>query len=239
MVGDFGLTTDGTSKAALSTALGRGTSGYRAPEIVKEFSTYNNKVDIFALACILYELLSEGKKLFSSDFQVLQWALTVPVKLIAPDLSAVESGHDHSVKSVLRWMGSIDPSERPTAFELQRMFYKERALAVAYTCSQRGDYDLAFGAYKTAVERETPEFPISFTSLYSLAQCCYQLQKHMEAVHFYGLALPGLCISMEWPLPGLRRNPTAYRCSISVTVSSGLGIMEEHYKHTTLRPRNI
>jgi serine/threonine protein kinase len=182
MVGDFGLTTDGTSKAALSTALGRGTSGYRAPEIVKEFSTYNNKVDIFALACILYELLSEGKKLFSSDFQVLQWALTVPLKPIAQDLSPRS-------ESLLRWMSSIDPSERLTAFELQRIFYNERALSVAYTCEQRREYDLAVKAYKTAIDNEIPELPISVKSLHSLAKSCHQLRKHMEAVHFYGIAV--------------------------------------------------
>jgi hypothetical protein len=102
-----------------------------------------------------------------------------------------------------------DPSERPIAFELQRMFYNERALAVGSTCKQVHEYDLAVKAYKTAIDNEIPQLPISFKSLYSLANSCHQLRKNMEAVHFYGMAVARIC-----------RRPTAYRCSISVAGSS-------------------
>jgi len=35
----------------------RGTASYRAPELYQEQASFNNKVDIWALGCILFELV--------------------------------------------------------------------------------------------------------------------------------------------------------------------------------------
>ena len=52
---------------------GRGTVGYRAPELIREDrAVYNNKVDIWSLGCILYELVW-CRKAFSSDWNVLRY----------------------------------------------------------------------------------------------------------------------------------------------------------------------
>ena len=64
-IADFGLTTEGTSNHAHNTRFARGTASYRAPELVR-YGTYNNKVDIWALGCILYEILTL-KKAFAND----------------------------------------------------------------------------------------------------------------------------------------------------------------------------
>jgi serine/threonine protein kinase len=69
---DFGLTCEVTSKTLQSTEFANGTPGYRAPELLNEEKyTYNDKVDIWAMGCILYELVV-GKKLFPSDLTVLE-----------------------------------------------------------------------------------------------------------------------------------------------------------------------
>src|ERR1700694_4136583 len=73
---DFGLTAEGTSKRAHTTLSARGTACYRAPELIRERPSYNNKVDIFAMGCILYELANGGRKAFSNDFSVLQYAVS-------------------------------------------------------------------------------------------------------------------------------------------------------------------
>src|SRR5437879_2079743 len=65
-VADFGLTTTGNSTHDRTTVLRRGSPGYRAPELLREVSKYNNKVDIWAMGCIMYELAS-GQKAFGSD----------------------------------------------------------------------------------------------------------------------------------------------------------------------------
>lgn len=70
---DFGLASEGTSKAVHTTKYSRGTPCYRAPELVRDEPFFNRKVDIWSIGCILYELL-EGSKVFGNDFEVLQYA---------------------------------------------------------------------------------------------------------------------------------------------------------------------
>lgn len=52
---DFGISAEATSKNALATYSAKGTSSYRAPEVLRE-AEFTNKVDIWALGCVLYEL---------------------------------------------------------------------------------------------------------------------------------------------------------------------------------------
>jgi serine/threonine protein kinase len=53
----------------------RGTVGYRAPEPIQYHgfpNKYTNKVDIWALGCILYELVL-GKQAFRDDLTVIEY----------------------------------------------------------------------------------------------------------------------------------------------------------------------
>ena len=64
----------GTTTQARTTKSGRGKEGYRAPELLLDSQqSYNKKVDIWSLGCILYEL-SVGMKPFSTDWAALQFA---------------------------------------------------------------------------------------------------------------------------------------------------------------------
>src|SRR5271155_799514 len=83
-IADFGLSTEATSQHARTTLFSNGTPSYRAPELLKQNPKYTNKVDIWALGCILYELLCE-QKLFSGDWDVLKDAqkhhlISIPVE---------------------------------------------------------------------------------------------------------------------------------------------------------------
>ena len=71
----LGLTSEGTSRRCYTTRYSRGTIGYRAPEMLKEEASYNNKVDIWALGCILYEIACR-KKAFASDYAVERLAFS-------------------------------------------------------------------------------------------------------------------------------------------------------------------
>jgi serine/threonine protein kinase len=48
-IADFGLTTEGTSKHAITTESSKGTEGYRAPELLLDDPKFSNKVDVWAV----------------------------------------------------------------------------------------------------------------------------------------------------------------------------------------------
>jgi serine/threonine protein kinase len=65
-IADFGFTSEGTSHDCRVSSDRRGTSGYMAPEFFDETPSFNNKLDIWSMGCILYELVV-GQKAFQTD----------------------------------------------------------------------------------------------------------------------------------------------------------------------------
>jgi ankyrin repeat protein len=68
---DFGFTSDAMS-AAKTSLYGRGTSGYRAPELLNSEHHFSNRSDMWALGCILHELAT-GHRLFRDDFAAFKY----------------------------------------------------------------------------------------------------------------------------------------------------------------------
>src|SRR5438105_8415469 len=80
-IADFGTTSEATSKQFCTTPYSRGTSSYRAPEILDQQNPkYNNKADIWALGCIIYEVFT-GARAFSSDLAVFTYKFQQELKL--------------------------------------------------------------------------------------------------------------------------------------------------------------
>jgi len=74
-IADFGISTAGTSKRLIATNERRGTAYYSAPEILLSegsIPSYTNKVDIWGLGTILYELWT-GKRPFQTSHHVIQY----------------------------------------------------------------------------------------------------------------------------------------------------------------------
>lgn len=118
-IGDFGLTTDGTSKKKWTTRYVRGTNCYRAPELIRE-EKYTNKVDIFAFGCVLYEA-TFSKKAFSDDFLVVQYAITGSgVVYPTPPQSARDEKSIEEATTIIRKALEVDPKRRPRAQELHQ-----------------------------------------------------------------------------------------------------------------------
>jgi len=75
-IADFGTACQATSKRLNTTREARGTQGYRAPEVlILDDARYNKKSDIFALGCIIYEIVT-GRKLFQSDVMIWNYQST-------------------------------------------------------------------------------------------------------------------------------------------------------------------
>ena len=111
---DFGLSCEGTSGSLLLTHKCNGTSGYRAPEITQLTGYFNDKTDIWALGCILYEL-AFNKKRFSCDREV--WAYYSETKN-AVDIEQPNEGFGVTGQEIvesIRDMTSREPFSRPSA----------------------------------------------------------------------------------------------------------------------------
>ena len=120
-IADFGLTSEATSNHLVTTHYGRGKPCYRAPELLSEQSGYNNKVDIWALGCILCELITR-KKTFSGDYPVLQYALASK-----DELSRLLDVQTEEVRMIMEALFIanllyLDPRKRPSAKHLQRLY---------------------------------------------------------------------------------------------------------------------
>ena len=116
-IADFGLTSRGTSKKLITTTGARGKQCYRAPELVQEVSTYNNKSDMWSFGCIAFELFT-GRKPFSNDIEV--WQYTTAKR--SP--KTYFKGLDNLTKYYINGLLDVDPEKRPSA----RALLKEKFL---------------------------------------------------------------------------------------------------------------
>jgi len=116
-IADLGLVAQGTSRTLRSSTSARGTTGYRAPELLSEDKPgFNHKIDIWAIGCILYEL-AVGQQAFRDDMAVFRYSLgEVKVSPISNETFNNDSGATLN-KSVDRML-QIDSSLRPSALTL-------------------------------------------------------------------------------------------------------------------------
>jgi serine/threonine protein kinase len=120
-VADFGLTCEATSTALLFTDFSRGTPGYRAPELLKEMHVgYNNKIDIWAMGCILFEIAT-GQKPFANDTMVTEYSRGGSPLEIRCNLITGQDGEEF-ISSSIRDMLQTEPSFRPASADLCTRF---------------------------------------------------------------------------------------------------------------------
>ena len=118
---DFGLASEATSRTLHTTIDSKGTSGYRAPELIGwEDNKFNNKVDIWSLGCILYEL-AVGQKAFKNDVATFEY------KTFGKGLT-ITFGNDFDdpckeiITNTILNMLQIDYFSRPSAADLLQEF---------------------------------------------------------------------------------------------------------------------
>ena len=125
---DFGLTSEGTFRRLKTTRYARGPGGYRAPELIKEESSFNNKVDIWALGCILFEMATR-KKAFATDYNVLLFMTHATMKPQIPTLSIDERSKKLLDLLVDAMLGLL-PWQRPSLDDIFSFFQASDELIV-------------------------------------------------------------------------------------------------------------
>lgn len=139
---DFGISgpalTDG-----VPTALSRGTPCYRAPELYQEKPKYTDKVDIWALGCILFECFT-GSKAFVNDSAVELYSEDNAPIVAMP--WPTEIWHN-LVEGIIHDLLSKDEAERPlagTVFDqlasYQRILVSPLA-EVIFSCAANPSYE--------------------------------------------------------------------------------------------------
>jgi hypothetical protein len=115
---DFGIAKQAHGKAAHKTATGMvlGTPAYMAPEQIAG-SQPTEKSDVYALALVLYEMLT-GNRLFKGEAAVI---LRQKLLQDTPAISGILNGPScHQFESVLTWGLERDPKHRPSATDFAR-----------------------------------------------------------------------------------------------------------------------
>ena len=123
---DFGSASVATSKQLNTTQLGRGTEGYRAPELLSPKGKCNNKADIFALGCVIYEIVT-GDKLFENEWAILDYARTKDDSFLAGRWPKSPSDTPlHALGKLIQVLIDVTPAKRLGAKSAQTWIEKIR-----------------------------------------------------------------------------------------------------------------
>jgi serine/threonine protein kinase len=125
MFGRSPTSAEGTSLKARQTRESRGTSGYRALELINErMGMFTNKADIWGMGCILYELMFRMKA-FSTDFAALEYLHTQQPPAVPPgtfEIHATRQDEYQHLAVIVHSLLSLDPKNRPSATLLGHVF---------------------------------------------------------------------------------------------------------------------
>jgi serine/threonine protein kinase len=145
-IADFGLTTEVERGIPGHTEHSRGTVGYRAPELLVEHSpTFSEKSDIFALGCILYELVYL-ERCFTLDYYVAREYRSSKDFLSTKKPSILFDEERMSfILTVLIDTLERDPKKRPTAKGIYDRFvpWQSRGTVASSTLGAVDDVEIA------------------------------------------------------------------------------------------------
>ncbi|TDH67224.1 hypothetical protein CCR75_000732 [Bremia lactucae] len=125
-LGDFGLAKELSSESRFAQT-NVGTPYYMSPEMVNEM-TYDDRSDIWALGCLLYEMATLGPPFDATN------QLALAKKINAGKFNRIPSQYSEGLFQVIRWMLHRQRSRRPRIEDLERVPQLQQRLR-AYTAA--------------------------------------------------------------------------------------------------------
>ncbi|XP_078536219.1 serine/threonine-protein kinase Nek8 isoform X1 [Lissotriton helveticus] len=123
-IGDFGISKILSSKSKAYTVVG--TPCYISPELC-EGKPYNQKSDIWALGCVLYELASLKRAFEAANLPALV------LKIMSGTFAPISDRYTPELRHLILSMLNLDPSKRPQLREIMAHPICIRALLNLYT----------------------------------------------------------------------------------------------------------
>ena len=152
--------------------------------MLKERAHFNNKVDIFAAGCILFELATGGKRAFASDFMVHEYS-AFPKPLQIP-LGDIDRWSAPQLSRLIPAMLNVDSEKRPTAESLRIEFSTNRAITIGEAWKERKHNSKAIVAYNEASKHSTDAFVFE-----NLGHLYTMTGDYVAAISAYKTALKG------------------------------------------------
>ncbi|CAN9510879.1 unnamed protein product [Ophioblennius macclurei] len=123
-IGDFGISKILVSKSKAYTVVG--TPCYISPELC-EGKPYNQKSDIWALGCVLYELASLKRAFEAANLPALV------LKIMSGTFAPISDRYSPELRQLILTMLNLDPSKRPQLNEIMALPVCIRPLLNLYT----------------------------------------------------------------------------------------------------------
>jgi len=176
-IADFGFASVVASSTALTSVYGRGTPGYRAPELMfVEPIKFTKQVDVWGVGCILYELITH-RKAFRDDHGVhVYWQSAAGLSIMETKLPDILQSH---LLEFIHELLHRDPEKRPRIEDLSLMFQSYCAILDHAITQSINDVRLIpdYSHYRDLVQRCKTQDEL----LYRLAQY-YQSTKAFDSV---------------------------------------------------------
>lgn len=133
-LGDFGLAKELASESRLAQT-NVGTPYYMSPEMVNEM-TYDERSDIWAMGCLLYEMATLAPPFDATN------QLALAKKINAGKFERIPSQYSESLFQVIRWMLHRQRSKRPRVEDLEQLPPVEQRLRMYHAEHSPPEYQL-------------------------------------------------------------------------------------------------
>lgn len=185
---DFGLSSTATSKHSVITKYSRGTSSYRAPELLRFPPTVTNKVDIWGIGCVLHELTT-SKPAFREDYEVQKFDDDTKSDLQIPAVLGTNFWQHH-VSETIKELLHKDRQQRPSASTVHRIFTSY--LLISRVPDVNVSAVLSFPSY-SELRQLVDEHPTDHHFLFHLAELYER-----KGEHFVGTELLKMMVRTFW-----------------------------------------